>query len=96
MGLRGCITKPAGLPLSMSSGHPIIVRLSFISWRKANSRRTSLLNVKESGTNLMEQEAFTKSSNETGLKDDTDFHSFELANEEKMVGILTKMWGKMS
>jgi hypothetical protein len=41
MGLRGCITKPARLPLNKSLGHPIVVRLCSISWRKANLRRIS-------------------------------------------------------
>ena len=59
--------------------YPILQKIAThktLSFQTSSNHRTTyrLLNDKESGTNLMEQEVFTKSSNETGREDDTDFH----------------------
>jgi hypothetical protein len=41
IGLKGCIMKPAGILLSVSSEHPITRRSYFVYWKKGKFRRVS-------------------------------------------------------
>jgi hypothetical protein len=69
MDLKGCIMKPAGLLLSVSSAHPIIGRSSFIYWRKANFRKVPPVNDKELGRNHRDHAAFIRVQMKTDYRE---------------------------